>query len=120
MGASGFAPLAELFTDRTVVTYDPRGSERSLRTDGQPPGSEPSEHAEDVRQLIQALDIGPADILGSSGGAVNGLALVARHPELVRTLVAHEPPTAQELPDREALLAVCDDIRETYQRSGFG
>ena len=120
MGASGFAPLAELFTDRMVVTYDPRGSERSQRTDGQPPGSEPSEHAEDVRRLIQALDIGPADILGSSGGAVNGLALVARHPELVRTLVAHEPPAAQELPDREALLAVCDDIRETYQRSGFG
>jgi pimeloyl-ACP methyl ester carboxylesterase len=120
MGASGFAALAQHFTDRTVVTYDPRGTERSQRTDGQPPGSDPSEHAEDIRRLIQALDAGPADILGSSGGAVNGLALVAKHPELVGTLVAHEPPAAQELPDRAAVLAVCADIRETYQRDGFG
>ena len=120
MGASGFAALAGQFADRTVVTYDPRGSERSQRTDGQPPGSVPDEHAEDLRRLIQALDAGQADVFGSSGGAVNGLALVARHPGLIRTLVAHEPPAAQELPDREAVLAVCASIRETYQRSSFG
>jgi pimeloyl-ACP methyl ester carboxylesterase len=120
MGASGFAALAEQFADRTVVTYDPRGTERSQRTDGQPPGSTPGEHAEDLRRLIQALDAGPADVFGSSGGAVNALALVARHPRLVGTLVAHEPPAAQELPDRAAVLAACTDIRETYQRTGFG
>ena len=34
MGASGFGALAERFADRTVVTYDPRGAERSKRTDG--------------------------------------------------------------------------------------
>jgi pimeloyl-ACP methyl ester carboxylesterase len=44
-------------------------------------------------------------MFASSGGAVNALALVARHPEQVRTLVAHEPPAAQVLPDREAVLA---------------
>ena len=60
------------------------------------------------------------DIFASSGGAVNALALVARHPEQVRTLVAHEPPAFAELPDREAALAVCDDIHATYERSGFG
>ena len=120
MGAAGFAALAEQFADRMVVTYDPRGTERSQRTDGEPPGSEPGEHAEDLRRLIQALDAGPADVFGSSGGAVNALALVARYPRLVRTLVAHEPPAARELPDREAVLAACADIRETYQRSGFG
>ena len=37
MGASGFDTLAGYFTDRTVVTYDPRGSERSQRTDGTHP-----------------------------------------------------------------------------------
>jgi len=120
MGASGFAALAEQFADRTVVTYDPRGTGRSQRTDGEPPGSEPTEHAEDLRRLIEALGAGPADVFGSSGGAVNALALVARHPGLVGTLVAHEPPAAQELPDREAVLAACAGIRETYQRSGFG
>jgi|SRR5579859_4989648 len=120
MGASGFAALAEEFADRTVVTYDPRGTGRSQRTDGQPPGSEPGEHAEDLRALIQALDTGPADVFGSSGGAVNALALVARHPELVRALLAHEPPAAGELPDREPVLAAAAGIRETYQRAGFG
>jgi pimeloyl-ACP methyl ester carboxylesterase len=120
MGASGFAALAEQFADRTVVTYDPRGTERSQRTDGEPPGSVPGEHAEDLRRLIQALDAGPADVFGSSGGAINALALVASHPRLIGTLMAHEPPAAQELPDRAAVLTACAGIRDTYQRSGFG
>jgi pimeloyl-ACP methyl ester carboxylesterase len=120
MGAAGFAALAEQFADRTVVTYDPRGSERSKRTDGQPPGSEPGEHAEDLRRLLLALDAGRADVFASSGGAVNALALVAAHPALIRTLVAHEPPAATELPDRAAVLAACASIRQTYQSSGFG
>jgi pimeloyl-ACP methyl ester carboxylesterase len=120
MGGSGFAALAEQFADRTVVTYDPRGTERSQRTDGEPPGSDPGEHAEDLRRLIETLAAGPADVFASSGGAVNGLALVARHPALIGTLVAHEPPAARELPDREAVLAACAGIRDTYQRAGRG
>jgi pimeloyl-ACP methyl ester carboxylesterase len=59
-------------------------------------------------------------MFGSSGGAVNALALTARHPRLIRALVAHEPPAAQELPDREAVLTACAGIRQTYQVSGFG
>ena len=119
MGASGFGTLAGHFTDRTVVTHDPCGSGRSKRTDGARE-STPDEHADDLHRLICALDGGPVDIFASSGGAVNALALVARHPEQVRTLVAHEPPAAQELPDREAVLAACVDIHQTYQRQGFG
>src|SRR5262245_53153928 len=34
MDASGFGSLAARVTDRTVVTYDPRGIARSPRTDG--------------------------------------------------------------------------------------
>ena len=120
MGASGFTALADQFADRTVVTYDPRGTGRSQRTDGEPPGSLPEEHAADVRRLIEALDAGPVDVLGSSGGAVNALALTAVHPELVRTIVAHEPPAVVALPDRDVVLAACAGIREMYQRSGFG
>jgi pimeloyl-ACP methyl ester carboxylesterase len=119
MGASGFVTLASHFTDRTVVTYDPRGADRSRRTDGAAETT-PDEHADDLHRLIAALDAGPVDVFASSGGAVNALALVAKHPEQVRTLVAHEPPASQELPDREAVLAACADIRQTYQRSGFG
>jgi pimeloyl-ACP methyl ester carboxylesterase len=122
MGADGFVTLAGHFTDRTVVTYDPRGAGRSPRTDGALVNS-PDEHADDLHRLISALGhqgSGPVDIFASSGGAVNALALVAKHPEQVRTLVAHEPPAFAELPDREAALAACDDIHETYERSGLG
>lgn len=119
MGAAGFGTLAGHFADRTVVTYDPRGAERSRRTDGAAE-STPDEHADDLHRLIATLDAGPVEILASSGGAVNALALVARHPEQVRTLVAHEPPVSQELPDREPVLAACVDIHETYLRSGAG
>jgi pimeloyl-ACP methyl ester carboxylesterase len=119
MGAEGFVTQAGHFTDRTVVTYDPRGAGRSKRTDG---ASETTveEQADDLHRLIDALDAGPVDIFASSGGAVNALALVARHPEQVRILVAHEPPAAQELPDREQALAACEGIKETYLREGFG
>lgn len=119
MDAGGFATLATYFTDRPVVTYDPRGVGRSVRTDGAREAT-PDEHADDLHRLTDALGVGAVDLFGSSGGAVNGLALVAKHPEQVRTFVAHEPPTAQFLPDREQVLAAASDIYETYQRSGLG
>lgn len=119
MGAAGFGTLAGHFTDRTVVTYDPRGVERSRRTDDAAECT-PEEHGDDLHRLITALGAGPVDIFASSGGAVNALALVARHPEQVRTLVAHEPPVANLVPDREQALAACRDIHETYLRHGLG
>src|SRR5215472_9165962 len=119
MGAAGFVTLAGHFADRTVVTYDPRGSGCSQRTDDALETT-PDEHADDLHRLISALNAGPVDIFATSGGAVNALALAAGHPEQVRTLVAHEPPTAQVLPDREQVLAVCAGIKETYLRDGFG
>jgi pimeloyl-ACP methyl ester carboxylesterase len=118
MGAYGFADLAERFPDRTVVRYDPRGADRSKRSDGAT--STPEMHADDLHRLITALGGGPVDLFATSGGAVNALALVARHPEQVRTLVAHEPPTAKLLPDRDQALAAIDDIRQTYEKGGFG
>ena len=119
MGAAGFGTLSRYFTDRTVVTYDPRGVERSRRTDGAAT-STPEEHADDLHRLIAALEVGPVDLFATSGGAINALALVARHPEQVRILVAHEPPAAAVLPDHEFALAANRDIHETYQRSGLG
>ncbi len=95
-----------------------RASGRSQRTDGALQTT-PDEHADDLHRVISALDAGPVDIFASSGGAVNALALVAKHPEQVRTLVAHEPPAFVELPDSEAVLAVCADIHDTYQRGGL-
>ena len=119
MDATGFTTLAGHFRDRTVVTYDPRGIGRSELTDGAK-GATAEHHADDVHRLISALDAGQVDIFGSSGGAVTGLVLVARHPERVRMLVAHEPPAAYLLPDGEQAQAALDHVRETYQREGFG
>jgi pimeloyl-ACP methyl ester carboxylesterase len=123
MGAGGFGTLASHFPDRTVVTYDPRGVERSTKTDPASP-STPEEHADDLHRLITKVmadsGAGPVDIFASSGGAVNALALVATHPDQVRTLVAHEPPLASILPDREGALAACRAIHVTYERNGFG
>ena len=119
MCADGFATLAGHFTDRTVVTYDPRSSGRGKRTDGALETT-PDEHADDLHRLIAELDAGPVDIFASSGGAVNALVLVAKHPDQVRTLVAHEPPAVREAPDSEPVLAANADIQQTYLRSGFG
>ena len=119
MGAAGFATLAKHFTDHTVVTYDPRGVERSERAD---PDLEvtPEVHAADVQAVIEATGGGPVDMFASSGGAVNALALVAAHPDLVRTLVAHEPPSVSVLPDAKDALAACRAVQGTYHRLGFG
>jgi len=119
MGAAGFGTLAGHFADRTVVTYDPRGVERTQKADPTSK-STPDEHADDLHRLIQALDVGPVDLFASSGGAVNAHALVATHPEDVRILVAHEPPLASILPDRENAMAAARAVHETYQRSGWG
>ena len=119
MGAAGFGTLSRHFSDRTVVTYDPRGVERSVMTDPASPVT-PEVHADDLHRLIQAIGSGPVDLFASSGGAVNALALISRHPEDVRTLVAHEPPLASVLPDREHALAAARAVHETYQRRGWG
>lgn len=119
MGAAGFVTLASHFPDRTVVTYDPRGVERSQKDDMATPVN-PDIHADDIHRIIDVLGDGPVDIFASSGGAVNAIALISRHPEQVRTLVAHEPPLAVVLPDRTAALDACRAVAETYQRNGFG
>jgi pimeloyl-ACP methyl ester carboxylesterase len=119
MDASGFVSLASHFPDRTVVTYDPRGVSRSEKRDSGAK-STPEQHADDLHRIIAAVGQGPVDLFASSGGAVNALSLVARHSEDVRTLVAHEPPAAQVVPDREQALAAVADIDATYQRAGVG
>jgi pimeloyl-ACP methyl ester carboxylesterase len=119
MAASGFASLAEHFGDRTVVTYDPRGVDRS-ESETLAGDSTPDDRAADLHLLIEVLGGDPVDLFASSGGAVNALALVAKYPDDVRTLVAHEPPAGSLLPDAEQASPAIVDIHETYMRDGFG
>ncbi len=119
MAAPGFTSLATHFTDRTVMTYDPRGSERSTKADPTARVA-PDVHADDLHRLIAELGAGPVDLFASSGGAIIALELVATHPEDVRTLVAHEPPLATVLPDRDNLRAINQAVNDTYQAKGLG
>jgi pimeloyl-ACP methyl ester carboxylesterase len=78
--------LAESFR---VVTYDRRGHSRSERLPGQ--GSV-HEDVADVAALIEHLDLAPAHVAANSFGAAIALRLAARRPDLLRSLIAHEPP----------------------------
>ncbi|HEY2689442.1 MAG TPA: alpha/beta hydrolase [Streptosporangiaceae bacterium] len=117
MDSTGFAGLARAMAgDYTTVTYDPRGLGNSSREDTG--DVTPEQQAEDVSCLVSALDRGPVDVFGSSGGAVVGLALVTAHPGQVRTLVAHEPPVIELLPDSTQVHAEIEDIYASYLADG--
>ena len=118
MGASGFEQLVGHIADRTVITYDPRGAERStLAPDGTVTGEL---HGEDMHRVVEASGLGPVDVFGSSGGGAFALHLVVKFPGDVRVLVSHEPPLSTILEDREMAARVNEDIVATYQRDGFG
>ncbi|GAB2725379.1 alpha/beta fold hydrolase [Nocardioides pakistanensis] len=118
MAASDFEQLVSHFTDRTVITYDPRGAERSTLT---PEGTVTGElHGEDLHHVVEAAGLGPVDAFGSSGGAAFAPHWIVEFPQDVRTLVAHEPPLSTILEDREIAIRVSEDIVATYRRDGYG
>jgi pimeloyl-ACP methyl ester carboxylesterase len=117
MDAAGFSALAPLFPERTVITYDPRGLGRSVRTDGRT-DHDPETQAADLHALIGALGAGPVEMFASSGGAVTALALVTAHPDDVTTLVAHEPPLLSVVPDAQAAERARNQVRDVYEAKG--
>ncbi|MFI9503858.1 alpha/beta fold hydrolase [Nocardia sp. NPDC052566] len=116
--AGSFDAIAELLAARyTVVSYDRRGFTRS-------PADEPADHrvdldAADAAALLTHLTDAPAAVLGSSSGAIVALQLLTARPELVHTLIAHEPPIATVLPDAERWLAFVDDVHRIDATEGF-
>jgi len=119
MGSADFASLADaLAGDHTVVTYDPRGHGNSTIDDPSEESTAES-RADDIAAILDDLGAESADVFGSSGGAVTGLALVVRHPGRVRVLVAHEPPLLELLPDATQQRADTEDIIETFHAAGM-
>jgi hypothetical protein len=115
MGASGFEQLVGHFTDRTIITYDPRGMERSIREPGReltarctrtttassrPPGS-----GRWTRFVERRRHVRPA---------------LGRPPRGRAHLRLHEPPVITLLEDSQMAIKVHADIVATYQREGFG
>jgi pimeloyl-ACP methyl ester carboxylesterase len=116
--AGMFSDLAERLADRyTVVSYDQRGHSRS-ELDSEPEDIPVAAHADDAAAILAAVGSGPAYVYGSSGGGTIGLELVSRHPQLVRTLVAHEPPLMELLPDAAHWRSGFEDISKTYGAEG--
>ena len=78
-----------LSTSFQVMTFDRRGHSQSRTGSGQ--GSF-AEDADDLAGLIEQLGLGPAHVVGNSGGAAIALRLAAQRPDVCRSLVVHEPP----------------------------
>jgi pimeloyl-ACP methyl ester carboxylesterase len=91
--------LAQTFR---VVTYDRRGHGNSSK----PGDGTRRDDEDDLAALIEALDIAPCHIAGNSFGSSIALSLATRRPELVRSLVTHEPPLMQIVDDPEALKVI--------------
>ncbi|GIF76926.1 alpha/beta hydrolase [Asanoa siamensis] len=116
--AAGYAGLARALADRyTVITYDRRGNSRSPLHGPDGPQSLPT-HADDAAALLGHLADGPAYVFGNSSGAIIGLDLAARRPGLVRTLVAHEPPLFDLLPERDSYRKLLDEVERTFAAEG--
>jgi pimeloyl-ACP methyl ester carboxylesterase len=92
-----------------VLSYDRRGHSQSERPAGQ--GSI-HEDVADLAALIEHLGFAPAHVVGGSLGGSIALRLAGRRPDLLRTMVVHEPPLFQLLDREPAAEAALATIRE--------
>lgn len=81
-----FQPMMQAFMGRfRVVAVDQRGHGLSDRPAD---GYEAEDYADDIASLVRTLGAGPAILVGHSLGARNSAVAAARHPDLVRSVVA--------------------------------
>lgn len=92
-----------------VLTYDRRGHSESERLPG--PGSV-HEDVADLAAMMETLELAPAWVVGNSFGASISLRLAAKHPDLVRGLIVHEPPLLALLADDPAAAPMLQQVGE--------
>lgn len=81
-----FAPMMARLSDRfTTIAVDQRGHGLSDKPES---GYDAGDYAEDIVALIRTLDRGPAILVGHSLGSRNSVTAAAKHPDLVRSVVA--------------------------------
>jgi pimeloyl-ACP methyl ester carboxylesterase len=119
--AARYTAVARLLaTTHTVLTYDRRGNAGSRPAAGPPAGDlMMGQQSDDARAIIEASGFAHACVFGNSGGAIIALDLAVRHPHLVDTLIAHEPPLIRALPDPEHYTTAYDHIERTLARDGW-
>lgn len=121
-GATGdgghFQRVAEILSDEfTMITYDRRANSRSPRPEGWESTST-EEQSDDAAGLIEASGVAPAVVFGTSSGAIIGLDLVIRHPELVRGAILHEPPLTAYMSDPEEVLGGIQEVVDGGMQRG--
>jgi len=92
-----------------VVTYGRRGHSQSQRL-----ASQGSVHddAADLAALIEQTGIAPAHVVGNSFGAIISLRLAAERPDLIRSLIIHEPPLVGLLSGDPTMATILQAVNE--------
>lgn len=99
--AGFYSSAAEILADKfTVVTYDRRCNSRS--SGDRSADMSIAQQARDTASIIETIGGGKAIVVGRSGGAIIGLELAATRPELIDSLIVHEPPVIELLNETEA------------------
>ena len=109
--------VARLGDRYRCTSYDRRGHSRSARNDA---AHSIERDADDLAGLIQRLGLSSPVAVGSSGGARVTVALMHRHPELLRGAVLSEPPLAVLAPElfAELLADVAPKVRQAAEEGG--
>ena len=93
-----------------VLTYDRRGHSGSERPTGQ---DSICEDVADLAALIVHLDLGPAWVAGNSFGASITLRLAVEHPELLRGVIAHDPPLFSLIVSDPSAATILDEVSQS-------
>ncbi|WP_282700428.1 alpha/beta hydrolase [Streptomyces sp. CC219B] len=117
----GLEHMTEALADRfTVIVHDPLGLAHGRL--GLPvPEQRVQAWSDGARRVLdEALPEGEsAYVLGTSAGGIAALDLLARHPERLRHVVAHEPPCVGVLPDGARHRAMFAEVYDTYRAAGL-
>jgi pimeloyl-ACP methyl ester carboxylesterase len=106
-----------LSNEFTVVAYDRRGNSRSPRPADWTKTSI-DEQADDAAELVRALGLAPAAVVGTSVGAVILLNLLLRHPEVLRGAIVHEPMLVAVLANAAEVGAMLQAMAEAELTKG--
>lgn len=89
-----------------LVTYDRRGHSAS----GPATPDSVRDDAADLAGLVEWLGLAPAFVAGNSFGASIALRLAAERPDLLRGVIAHEPPLFRLLADDSRFAPMLDEV----------
>jgi len=96
-----------------VLAYDRRGHSRSERPAGQ---DSVHDDVADLAALVEHLGLAPAWVVGNSYGAAITLRLAADRPDLLRGVVAHEPPLFAVVEDDPAIAPMLGELNQGIER----